>query len=478
MRLFLHGKSSRSVTLQKIRQYQEQLQQRLQSDDENDSFSSLVSTSTDGAALLSGFDLNDEEICDSLCNLFEPTSSWSEIKLQNCHGNGLGKVLAAVLRTASVGRLMLLNTSHEQSRMLSCSAAQALGDGLGARTCNIESLLFKGLRFAEASMAKIARGLRQNTQLQELSFKGAFTNVEMDRGHSSLDIGAATVLAKGLKCNTSLEILEFDETNLSDMEISCLLSAMQGNRNLTALSLRGNACGGNTLESLGFVLSQGQDEGSCSITKLDLSAQRSEIQDEDDGVEEGRDWLDWSPLFLALQTDPLLAKLNLSENHLDRNDMSDLASALCASTNLRELDLSNCCISDHGLSAFAEFLPDFEGLVRLRINGEQQQFGKKGVKRLIRNLAYNVYLERLELPVGLDKSRTMQLYLNLNRAGRRFLMRDEDDDAVSVPKCLWPKLLLRAGRIARREAISNDKKDDVSADVIYHLVRGGLLISV
>ena len=477
MRLFLHGKSNRSVTLQKIRQYQEQLQQRLQSDDENDSFSSLVSTTADGAALLSGFDLDDEEICGALCGLFEPSSSWSEIKLQNCHGNGLGKVLAAVVKTTSVGRLMLLNTSHEQSSLLSCSAAQALGDGLGSDNCNIDSLVFKGVRFAEASMAKIARGLGRCRQLRELSFIGTFTNSEMNRGLSSLDTGGAAHLAKGLKSNTSLEVLEFDDTNLGDIEVACLLRALKSNPNLSTLSLRGNACGSEAFQSLSYVLSQGGDAEVCSLSKLDLSGQRSVTHDEADQIEEG-EFLDWSPLFLALQTNPSLQKLNLSENHFDRNDMSDLASALCDNVNLRELDLSNCCISDHGLSAFAEALPDFEGLTRLRINGEQQQFGKKGVKRLIRNLAYNVHLERLELPVGLDKSRTMQLYLNLNRAGRRFLMRDENDEGVSVPKPLWPRLLSRAGRIARREAISNDTKDDVSADVIYHLVRGGLLIPV
>lgn len=132
---------------------------------------------------------------------------------------------------------------------------------------------------------------------------------------------------------------------------------------------------------------------------------------------------------------------------------------------------------------------------------------QKSVKRLVRNLAYNVQLQSLELPTRLDKSRTMQLYLNLNRAGRKHLIpqgednEDEEDDEVyntedeerttltphgestnatttstGPPHCtLWPKILQRADKIARRHAESVQKGDEASSDVLYHLLCSGFL---
>jgi Ran GTPase-activating protein (RanGAP) involved in mRNA processing and transport len=505
MRLFLHGRSDPSATVQRIRSHIDQQQQNLS---ENDSLSSIASASDEGAILLSGFDLDlHSDVCEALVDLFSSTSSWSEIKLQNCQGKeGFSRVISAILQTASVSRLILLHTNHQQSNRLSCPAAQALCQGLAQSSCRVQSLTLKGLCVPEASMTKIARALGQpSCTLSEFAVKGSFTSKEMDRGASCLEKGAMTCLIEALKRNTNLQVLDLEGANLSDTSLSLLVMALMNHPNLSTLSLRGNASAEKTIQALAYILSQ-QRKLEGTLAKLDLSAQRSSFETHDDDEEhEEVSGLEWEPLFLALQSNPpTLQQLILSDNHLNSNDTFDLAMALCVNTHLTELQLSNCCISDRGLVALADNLSGFTGLMKLRIDGEQQTFAKKSVRRLVRNLAYNFQLESLELPIGLGKSRTMQLYLNLNRAGRKHLipqglLREEDDEVydtedeeendddshhgestdakttrTGTPHCaLWPKILQRADTIARRYAESAQKGDEASADVVYHLLCSG-----
>jgi Ran GTPase-activating protein (RanGAP) involved in mRNA processing and transport len=510
MRLFLHGRSDPSATVQRIRSHIDQQQQQQQPQNENDSLSSIASASDEGAILLSGFDLDlHSDVCEALVDLFSSTSTWSEIKLQNCQGKeGLSLVLSAILQTASVSQLILLHTNHQQSNRLSCPAAQALGHGLAQSSCRVQSLTLKGLCLPEASMTKIARALGQpSCTLLELAMKGSFTTKEMDHGAACLEKGAVTCLVQALKRNTNLQVLDLEGANLSDTSLSLLVMALANHPNLSTLSLRGNAAARKTIQALAYILSQ-QRKLEGTLTKLDLSAQRSSVEAHDDEEQEDVPQLEWEPLFLALQSNPpTLQHLIMSDNHLNSHDTFDLAMALCVNTHLTELQLSNCCISDRGLVALADNLSGFTGLMKLRIDGEQHTFGKKSVKRLVRNLAYNFQLESLELPVGLGKSRTMQLYLNLNRAGRKYLIpqgqdneEEEDDDVydtedeeekddshhgeatnvkttrTGTPHCaLWPKILQRADTIARRHAESAQKGDEASADVLYHLLCSGFL---
>jgi hypothetical protein len=412
-----------------------------------------ATSATCSEMLLSNFEFEEkDELCNAICSLISPKSGsdgsdpWKEIKLSKCTGR-VDLVVTAIL-ASSCKRFVWMDHS------LTCSVAMALGAGLESNT-KLQRLFLRGIReeLSRDAMVCISRGLARSTTttLAELSIRGSFTIMEMNRGMTILNREAVWELAQGLRSNQSLRVIDLEGCNLADALVAELIIAACP-FSLETLNLRGNQARFVALKAIRQLLS----DPSCKLAKLNLSWQRRTSPEQN---------LDLS--LLNLTTNTSLQSLILSENRLHDNDMTNLALGLRNNSTLGDLEMYDCQISDSGIAAFAEILPQAMGLRKLKLDGKQE-FELLGLKRLIRGLRHNFSVERCVLPDGYI-SKELQSYLDLNRAGRRLLKSD-------LSASLWSFVLERADRIARQEVNSSKQATTRSANVLFCLLRERVLL--
>jgi Ran GTPase-activating protein (RanGAP) involved in mRNA processing and transport len=438
MRLFLHGRSDRSMTLKKL-----ELE---------------VGNSSD--ILLSGFEFVDKEIsdgleldaddllCEGICRLL--LHPRQEVTLQNCSGPGLTKVIRAILRASDVHKLTIRYDMHRNLPEEVTAAFASLSSS------NLRSLHLRGVSLTSQNTALLSRGL-ENGNLHELCLRGNLTIRDMDKGARTLRGNSVNHLASGLSRNQSVRRLDLEGGNLSDLQMSHIISALINRPSvLHSLNLRGNRCRAESLNALSKLLRVAN-----KLETLNLSWQR---------IQQGElASLDMHCVCLALNRNTSLKSLILSENKLYDETIQALSLALRKNKTIRNLELCDCQVTDRGAAELAQSMPKWEHLERLKLDGHQR-LTPRGAKMIIKALAYNMHLHDLVLPLHLNGSRTMQMYLHLNQGGRHLLRTGQ------VPTALWPVVLERADRTVRRNATCNRDADQQSAQVLYSFLRGRILL--
>jgi Ran GTPase-activating protein (RanGAP) involved in mRNA processing and transport len=420
---------------------------------------------------------------------------WKSIKLSSCLGR-VDKVIDAIM-ASNVKRFILSPSQQQGADSILSSLSQGLQTNISLLT-----LGYHNARVSAPEINLLCEGLIRNVSLLELTL------------HKTILLGdhAATALAHGLESCTRIQHLSFQNCQLSDAQVFEITDSLKTHPCLEELCLVGNKCTSQGLVGISNLLASPESK----LSALDLASQNV-----------GNQSMDLSKLALALRDNKRLSCLQLSENHLDEDAMQNLAlalqgnttlqilhlawcqfsndslqilaKALCSNRTLAKLVLYECSISDRGLSSFAANLSQMHGLQQLDLGGKQE-FTNQGMTQLLEGLRDgNVELETISLNLGrnpADSQLTDQITLltDLNRGGRRFLRAVTHNHA---PEALWPLILERAQKMKLPStleplwsdessseecdlfdilSINEDQKETIRRhDVIYHLVRNGLM---
>lgn len=192
--------------------------------------------------------------------------------------------------------------------------------GLLATNQTLKELSFFEMDFSPENMAPLAKALQQNTALTALKFNG---------GWSPLRPGAAKLLARALKANSSLQHLGLIRQQIDAEAAAVLADAIAANT--TIVDLRLDASG---LDDAGVAEFAGALRVNQSLTLLDLK--NTSIGDA--GAQHLAD---------ALQTNSALLSLNLTSTRVGSPAAQRFADALRTNVTLTELKLPRRLVSEH-----------------------------------------------------------------------------------------------------------------------------------
>jgi Ran GTPase-activating protein (RanGAP) involved in mRNA processing and transport len=261
--------------------------------------------------------------------------------------------------------------------------------------------------------------------------------------HNQIDATLATVIASGLKTNTSLRILDLTDNSMDDEAIAEIAAGLaHGETNVEFVSLDFNAFGDNGVAALSQMLA-----GNSSVTELHLFGNRVSAV----GAEHLAD---------ALRSNETLRSLILSFNQIGDRGAVALAQALTINTTLTKIWFPSNAIGFEGMQAFADHLPRMKGLEQLNVgmllHDESKEALVQGLKRNLRLSVLEIeepICEEFEDVTGRDD---MNFYLRLNRSGRRLIQDPQ------VQPSLWAEILARTQEL---------KRQDGTPDVLYFLLQ-------
>jgi hypothetical protein len=199
---------------------------------------------------------------------------------------------------------------------------------------------------------------------------------------------------------------------------------------------------GGVDHSIAVAVSSGLRSGNCYTRKLCLNGAKIAIETA-------------AALGEGLSASQALEEFALTNCRVN----SDILAALLAeTTRLRAIYLCDCHLEDDNIAQIARALGHHPLLKQLWLNG-QQNFCQGGAEHLLEGLKTHMELEHLQLPPrSFDCRPQIQVYMDLNRGGRRLL------GESNAPLALWPRVLERAGRIPGMNEQSR-------ANIIYFFVR-------
>lgn len=152
------------------------------------------------------------------------------------------------------------------------------------------------------------------------------------------------------------------------------------------------------------------------------------------------------------------------EPKLTKNeDMESLGTTLLQNPHIVSLDLANNGLTDRGIANLSTSLARAKGLKQLCIS--RNIIGKTGAEALLMAMESNMFLNELFLPYHCDLKSRIQLFVDLNKAGRRLQLDHK------APLSLWPLVLERANRSLSKESSFSKISEGRSASVIYHLLQ-------
>ena len=143
--------------------------------------------------------------------------------------------------------------------------------------------------------------------------------------------------------------------------------------------------------------------------------------------------------------------------------MESLGTALLQNPHIVSLDLANNGLTDRGIANLATSLARAKGLKQLCIS--RNIIGKTGAQALLMAMESNMFLDELFLPYHCDLKSHIELFVDLNKAGRRLQLDHK------APLSLWPLVLERANRSLSKESSFAKISEGRSASVIYHLLQ-------
>lgn len=380
---------------------------------------------------LEGITIN-SALCTTLARLLQETDrTWHSLKLVDCRHELIDDTPKQNLEKAlsKVKQLFLQTSTNNQETGLYFLPVEAATSVSSVRLCvsNLD----------EDLASKLVTAVKTTENLVELSLSG------------SRRCGLQTdMLTEAFKGNSSLEKLGLGDCMLNDRSMCRLVSALQGHPKLRQLDLSNNSWSDRTLESLNCLLAKGE----CPLEVLEISLQRRT--------------LNISLLAPALaRHDARLKQLYVSNCGLKDEETFPFVDALTKNQSLETLDVSkNRQLSDNFLIYLAERLPKMH-LKVLNIRKLQPPNGSPAAMRaLSEGVRQNTTLQLLRLLFWkqLRPARWIQIYINLNRGGRKAL-------EEKIPLALWPLVFERAqNRIYYCPLL---KQLNAKEDVMFHLLQ-------
>jgi Leucine-rich repeat (LRR) protein len=425
MRLFLHGRSSASMIMNRLKD--------------------ALRSNNITCLLLSGWTLsNDEnemmetdtfEVQQALMEFLQDHPGMDEIVLQNCSGNHLKTLIFGILHSSPKALTIRYDKQQNMPSEIACGLVQ----GMQTR---IQKLNLRGITLTPAVMEALQLALPENFPcLEELSVKGNILLQDVDQGVSilgSLDDSSSYYSIEDTSNRftslllelPNLTCLELEYCHLEDSQLALLLNAALSSSDIHTIKLRGNQCQGKTMSVLGRHLVC----NSCTLETLDLTWQRLPVNESSSSgrigkkksVYQANTAFEGVPLLAkALTKNSSLRNLILSENKLSDMDMDILALSLEVNKTLERLELKDCRLSSDSLFCLARSLPKMH-LRFLHIDGIQKMCHhdeEKTLKSLfLVPLTKNVYLHDLSMNC---QSPTIERILELNRAGRHGLVESD-----------------------------------------------------
>lgn len=153
----------------------------------------------------------------------------------------------------------------------------------------------------------------------------------------------------------------------------------------------------------------------------------------------------------ALETNNSLRSLVMLHSHITDKACAALAKTLAVNQTIERLDLSYNCISDLGCIALANSLIYNNSLKEIGLFGNTQVNSRAIFLRIIQNS--NMTLEDLLLDSEWDAE--INFYLNLNRIGRRCLLRNE-----KVSRGAWVETLSEVQ--GEKQSVCDSPQDTLS----------------
>eukprot|EP00980_Cylindrotheca_fusiformis_P020585 scaffold7641_cov115-Cylindrotheca_fusiformis.AAC.31 len=401
---------------------------------------------------LSGVDV-DIDIFNTIVDILN-SRKWNGIHMAECTGL-IPELIEAV--SPLVEKLSILGDFWE----LDSCCCQSLSRGLRLPNTRLEKLMLRVQLSNDLSMALEQSLSSRHCRIEELI-------VPISNSGKN---GNVTILSKALQQSKTLKALKINRQDNMDTTkdedrrhpISTLWKSLEDHPSLQELSIPGDADFGiETLAEDSGVLVQ-------SLQKLDLSNHRFN-GDPLPGIQSIARRLSSSPNSLEY--------LSISGHSLSRMDVMSLADALSHPQHARieELHMNNCNLDDDCIIAFAKRLPAMKTLKRLFLH--DNPFGKTAAAALAEGMRHNCEIEHFVLPRKARKATQVQqieLYLALNRAGRRLLKAKDP-----IPLSMWPDVLHRAGETLTPGKQQQQQYSNSSCihrnDVLYHLLQGPALL--
>ena len=357
--------------------------------------------------------------------------TWLSLKLVDCLVGALDeKEEQEFLDTVSHFEQLFLQTTHNTQNTSQCS--------LPVRGASQVSTLRLCINNFDESLARmLVQCLSTTSTLSEVCLSG------------SRRCGVqVAILAEALRANKSLEKLDLGDCQLNDDNLFVLLSALRGHPKLKQLDVSNNGMSDRALEALVDTISHPDSH----LESVDLGLQRRSL----------------NVALLApviAQNPPFLKRLYLANCGLVDTKVFPLIDALTLNTRLETLDLSkNRQLTDNFLIYLGHRLPRMH-LTTLNVLHLHHASGSPAAMRAMsEGLRQNTHMELLRLLFWkeLMAARWIQVYINLNRGGRRAL-------EEKIPLTLWPLILERAQkcRYFCPLLVQSNAKDDS----IFYLLR-------
>jgi Ran GTPase-activating protein (RanGAP) involved in mRNA processing and transport len=340
------------------------------------------------------------------------------------------------------------------------------------------------------SMAR-ALGNVRNVRLSEPTFLSQYfldsllmsaTKLKHLRIQDHLDTRQIEALSKGLKANTSVEILDLSRSRFDSFTI--LANGLKENACLKELKLRSLA--GLSDDHVGEILTALKNHP--TLESLDLSFNHCRnvgnlaefLVDERKSIRElclGYQNLWQAPKFdvrglaQALRTNTTLKTLSLSRNKLTDADARLLAEGLHDNSTLESLDVRENKLSDDGIVALANAAEE-SGTGLRRLSVIKNPFRMKGALALLSAVRENLNLVHLEIAENESLSEEIRYFAALNKGGRKLLR-----EAPTLS--LWPLAFERVNNMdwdgESSDAFDLSHDNSYQADVLFYLLKGPAL---
>ena len=330
-----------------------------------------------------------------------------------CLGNSEILALCEALKTNSS-----IETLDLTSNTLYASSCQMLADMLACNT-TLRHLILEENIVGDAGVERLSQGLAQNTTLHRLNLKanyigsdgcmrlaGALSGVsalrQLDLSENDIADAGAGALGELLKTNNHLRCLVLSSCSISDDGIASLCCGLSTNTILRELSVNNNCC---------------KETGATAASDM-------------------------------LAVNETLHSLDLSSCQITDSTLQSLLASLKSGVNttLRSLYLSFNAFGNAGAKHIADIIRKGRHLTNLSI--QFNAFDSTGLSNIVSALKENTHLRHFFFWNGCKSIETdgklrvdMEHLLALNQAGRRAVTE------CKTNKCLWPRILERAGAI-------------------------------
>lgn len=315
-------------------------------------------------------------------------------------------------------------------------------DSLLVSATNLKSLSIQDRLDCRQTEA-LAKGLRKNKTVEIL-----------DLSRSRLD--SFSILASGLKGNTTLKVLKLRSLGLNDTNVEDLLDAVKGHPSLHTLDLSFNHC--RQLDEVASLI-----RNSSSLVHLSLGYQNLWQSPK----------IDITKFCRSLRRNQSIKTLSLARNKLTDSDILLLTTALACNNTLEMLDLRENSISDKGVCILANTLKNSTSIRRVSL--VKNPFRKEGAIELLNAVQTNYNLFQVDVNDNMYECHKIRFETALNKGGRRALHEH-------LPLSLWPLVLERVNRLDFDDSevtmvgFSFDLEvTSYQLDVLHFLLRGPAL---